>query len=101
MNGDVTVTAAFYENGSAGSAALEPVEVKEQRSGNIASVEQYVRENMDPQYVGELADGSDLTRADMLHVTTTVVDGSQLPEAPSTRSGLTMTAMACPTTGRP
>ena len=80
VNGDVTVTAAFYENGSAGSAALEPVEVKEQRSGNIASVEQYVRENMDPQYVGELADGSDLTRADMLHVTTTVVDGSQLPE---------------------
>ena len=80
VEGDVTVTAAFYENGSAGSAALEPVEVKEQRSGNIASVEQYVRENMDPQYVGELADGSDLTRADMLHVTTTVVDGSQLPE---------------------
>lgn len=80
VNGDVTVTAAFYENGSAGSAALEPVEVKEQRSGNIASVEQYVRENMDPQYVGGLADGSDLTRADMLHVATTVVDGSQLPE---------------------
>ena len=76
VSGDVTVTATFYENGSAGSAAMEPVGVKEQRSDSITSVEQYIRENMDPQYVGELGEGEDLARKDMLHVTTTVVDGS-------------------------
>ena len=81
VSDDVTVTATFYENGSAGSAAMEPVGVKEQRSDSITSVEQYIRENMDPQYVGELGEGEDLARKDMLHVTTTVVDGSKLPDA--------------------
>ena len=81
VNGDVTVTATFYENGSAGSAAMEAVEVGKQRSGSVTSVEQYVRENADPQYVGTLGEGEDLARKDVLTVTTTVVDGSKLPDA--------------------
>ena len=76
VNGDVTVTAAFYENGSSGSSALNPVTVSEQAA--VTSVEDYIRANADPQYVGE---GEELSRKDVLTVTTTVVDGSKLPDA--------------------
>ena len=76
VNGDVSVTCAFNENGTAGSDALKPVTVDEQSTNT--SVEQYIRDHADPQYVGE---GDDLTRKDVLTVTTTVVDGSKLPDA--------------------
>ena len=76
VNGDVSVTCAFNENGTAGSDALKPVTVDEQSTNT--SVEQYIRDHADSQYVGE---GDDLTRKDLLTVTTTVVDGSKLPDA--------------------
>ena len=76
VNGDVSVTCAFNENGTAGSSALKPVTVDEQSTNT--SIEQYIRDHADAQYVGE---GDDLTREDVLTVTTTVVDGSKLPDA--------------------
>ena len=75
MEGDTIVTSTFYQNGTVGSAALKPVDVDEGKS--VASVEDYVRDHADPQYVGK---GDDLTRADVLTVTTTVVDGNVLPD---------------------
>ena len=76
VEGDTIVTSTFYQNGTVGSAALKPVDVDEGKS--VASVEDYVRDHADPQYVGK---GDDLTRADVLTVTTTVVDGSKLADA--------------------
>lgn len=75
VEGDTIVTSTFYQNGTVGSAALKPVDVDEGKS--VASVEDYVRDHADPQYVGK---GDDLTRADVLTVTTTVVDGNVLPD---------------------
>lgn len=73
---DVSVTTNFYEDGSAGSAALKSVSVSEQDA--VTSVEDYIKANADAQYVGE---GDELSRKDVLTVTTTVVDGSKLPDA--------------------
>lgn len=75
VEGDTIVTSTFYQNGTVGSAALKPVDVDEGKS--VTSVEDYVRDHADPQYVGK---GDDLTRADVLTVTTTVVDGNVLPD---------------------
>lgn len=75
VEGDTIVNSTFYQNGTVGSAALKPVDVDEGKS--VASVEDYVRDHADPQYVGK---GDDLTRADVLTVTTTVVDGNVLPD---------------------
>ena len=76
VEGDTIVTSTFYENDSAGSASLKAVEVDEGKA--IKSVESYIRSHADAQYVGE---GDDLTRADVLTVTTSVVDGGKLPDA--------------------
>ena len=76
VEGDTIVTSTFYENGSAGSAAFKPVDVDEGKA--VTSVESYIRDHADAQYVGE---GDELTRADVLTVTTSVVDGSKLPDA--------------------
>ena len=76
VSGNTTVAAAFNENGSAGADALKPVEVSEQ--SNTASIEDYVLANADAQYVGG---GDELSRKDVLTVTTTVVDGSKLTDA--------------------
>lgn len=76
VEGDTIVTSTFYENGSAGSAAFKSVDVDEGKA--ITSVESYIRDHADAQYVGE---GDELTRADVLTVTTSVVDGSKLPDA--------------------
>ena len=76
VSGDTTVAAAFNENGSAGARALKPVAVSEQK--NTASVEDYVLAHANVQYVGN---GDELSRKDVLTVTTTVVDGSKLPDA--------------------
>ena len=75
VEGDTIVTSTFYENGSVGSAALKPVEVDEGKA--VKSVEDYIRKNANEKYVGK---SDDLTRADVLTVTTTVVDGNKLPE---------------------
>ncbi len=76
VEGDTIVTSTFYENGSAGSAAFKSVDVDEGKA--VKSVEGYVRDHADAQYVGE---GDELTRADVLTVTTSVVDGGKLPDA--------------------
>ena len=76
VEGDTIVTSAFYENGSAGSAAFKSVDVDEGKA--VTSVESYIRDHADAQYVGE---GDELTRADVLTVTTSVVDGGKLPDA--------------------
>lgn len=76
VEGDTIVTTTFYENGSAGSAAFKSVDVDEGKA--VTSVESYIRDHADAQYVGE---GDELTRADVLTVTTSVVDGGKLPDA--------------------
>ena len=76
VEGDTIVTSTFYENGSAGSAAFKSVDVDEGKA--VTSVEGYIRDHADVQYVGE---GDELTRADVLTVTTSVVDGGKLPDA--------------------
>lgn len=76
VNGDSTVYAAFNENGSVSADALKAVGVDEQKA--ITSVEEYVRDHADKKYVGE---GDELSRKDVLTVTTTVVDGNKLPDA--------------------
>ena len=76
VKGDTIVTSTFYENGSAGSAAFKSVDVDEGKAAT--SVERYIRDHADAQYVGE---GDELTRADVLTVTTSVVDGGKLPDA--------------------
>ena len=76
VEGDTIVTSTFYENGSVGSAALKSVDVDEGKA--VTSVESYIRDHADAQYVGE---GDELTRADVLTVTTSVVDGGKLPDA--------------------
>lgn len=75
VEGDTIVTSTFYENGSVGSAALQPVEVDEGKA--VTSIESYIRDHADAKYVGE---GDELTRADVLTVTTNVIDGNKLPE---------------------
>ena len=75
VEGDTIVTSTFYENGSVGSAAFKSVDVDEGKA--VTSVEGYIRDHADVQYVGE---GDELTRADVLTVTTTVIDGNKLPE---------------------
>ena len=75
VEGDTIVTSTFYENGSVGSAALQPVEVDEGKA--VTSIESYIRNHADAKYVGE---GDELTRADVLTVTTNVIDGNKLPE---------------------
>ena len=75
VEGDTIVTSTFYENGSVGSAALQPVEVDEGKA--VTSIESYIRDHADAKYVGE---GDKLTRADVLTVTTNVIDGNKLPE---------------------
>ena len=75
VEGDTIVTSTFYENGSAGSAALQPVEVDEGKA--VTSVEGYIRAHADAKYVGE---GDEMSRADVLTVTTNVIDGNKLPE---------------------
>ena len=75
VEGDTIVTSTFYENGTVGSAALKAVDVDEGKA--VKSVEGYVRDHADTEYVGE---GDELTRADVLTVTTTVVDGNVLPD---------------------
>lgn len=74
VEGDTIVTSTFYENGSTGSASLKAVEVDEGKA--VKSVESYVKGHADAKYVG---DGDELTRADVLTVTTTVIDGNKLP----------------------
>ena len=76
VEGDTIVTTTFYENGSAGSAAFKSVDVDEGKA--VTSIESYIREHADAKYVGE---GDELTRADVLTVTTSVVDGGKLPDA--------------------
>ena len=76
VEGDTIVTSTFYENGSAGSAAFKSVDVDEGKA--VTSVESYIRDHADVQYVGE---GDELSRADVLTVTTSVVDGGKLPDA--------------------
>ena len=76
VEGDTIVTSTFYENGSVGSAAFKSVDVDEGKA--VTSVESYIRDHADAQYVGE---GDELTRADVLTVTTSVVDGGKLPDA--------------------
>ena len=76
VNGDSTVYATFNENGSVSADALKPVDVDEQKA--ITSVEEYVKDHADKKYVGE---GDELSRKDVLTVTTTVVDGTKLPDA--------------------
>ena len=75
VEGDTIVTSTFYENGSVGSAALQPVEVDEGKA--VTSVEGYIRAHADAKYVGE---GDEMSRADVLTVTTNVIDGNKLPE---------------------
>ena len=75
VEGDTIVTSTFYENGSVGSAALQPVEVDEGKA--VTSIESYIRDHADAKYVGE---GDELTRVDVLTVTTNVIDGNKLPE---------------------
>ena len=75
VEGDTIVTSTFYENGSVGSAALQPVEVDEGKA--VTSVEGYIRAHSDAKYVGE---GDEMSRADVLTVTTNVIDGNKLPE---------------------
>ena len=75
VEGDTIVTSTFYENGSTGSAAFKSVDVDEGKA--VTSVEGYIRDHADAQYVGV---GDELTRADVLTVTTTVIDGNALPE---------------------
>lgn len=75
VKGDTIVTSTFYENGSVGSAALQPVEVDEGKA--VTSVEGYIRAHADAKYVGE---GDEMSRADVLTVTTNVIDGNKLPE---------------------
>ena len=74
VEGDTIVTTTFYENGTVGSAALNPVDVDEGKA--VTSVESYVRDHADAKYVGG---GDELTRADVLTVTTTIIDGNKLP----------------------
>ena len=74
VEGDTIVTSTFYENGSTGSASLKAVEVDEGKA--VKSVESYVKGHADAKYVG---DGDELTRADVLTVTTTIIDGNKLP----------------------
>ena len=76
VEGDTIVTSTFYENGTVGSAALKPVEVDEGKA--VTSVEGYIRDHADAQYVGE---GDEMSRADVLTVTTSVVNGGKLPDA--------------------
>ena len=75
VEGDTIVTTTFYENGTVGSAALKSVDVDEGKA--VTSIEGYIRDHADAKYVG---DGDELTRADVLTVTTTVIDGNALPE---------------------
>ena len=76
VEGDTIVTSTFYANGTPGSAPFKAVDVDEGKA--FASVEGFIREHADAQYVGE---GDELTRADVLTVTTSVVDGGKLPDA--------------------
>ena len=76
VEGDTIVTSTFYENGTVGSAAFKSVDVDEGKA--VTSIESYIRDHADAQYVGE---GDELTRADVLTVTTSVVDGGKLPDA--------------------
>ena len=75
VEGDTIVTSTFYENGTVGSAAFKSVDVDEGKA--VTSIESYIRDHADAQYVGE---GDELTRTDVLTVTTTVIDGNKLPE---------------------
>ncbi len=76
VEGDTIVTSTFYANGTPGSAPFKAVDVDEGKA--FTSVEGFIREHADAQYVGE---GNELTRADVLTVTTSVVDGGKLPDA--------------------
>ena len=76
VEGDTIVTSTFYANGTPGSAPFKAVDVNEGKA--FTSVEGFIREHADAQYVGE---GDELTRADVLTVTTSVVDGGKLPDA--------------------
>ena len=76
VEGDTIVTSTFYANGTPGSAPFKAVDVDEGKA--FTSVEGFIREHADAQYVGE---GDELTRADVLTVTTSVVDGGKLPDA--------------------
>ena len=76
VEGDTIVTSTFYANGTPGSAPFKAVDVDEGKA--FASVEGFIREHADAQYIGE---GDELTRADVLTVTTSVVDGGKLPDA--------------------
>lgn len=76
VEGDTIVTSTFYQNGSLGSAPLKAADVDEGKA--VKSVEDYIRKNADAKYVGK---SDNLARADVLTVTTSVVDGSKLPAA--------------------
>ena len=76
VEGDTIVTSTFYANGTPGSAPFKAVDVDEGKA--FTSIEGFIREHADAQYVGE---GDELTRADVLTVTTSVVDGGKLPDA--------------------
>jgi len=76
VDGDTIVTSTFYANGTPGSAPFKAVDVDEGKA--FTSIEGFIREHADAQYVGE---GDELTRADVLTVTTSVVDGGKLPDA--------------------
>lgn len=76
VEGDTIVTSTFYQNGSLGSAPLKAADVDEGKA--VKSVEDYIRKNADAKYVGK---SDNLARSDVLTVTTSVVDGSKLPDA--------------------
>ena len=76
VNGNSTVYATFNENGAVSANALKAVDVNEQKT--VTSVEGYIKDHADKKYVGE---GDELSRKDVLTVTTTIVDGNKLSDA--------------------
>ncbi|MFR4802297.1 MAG: hypothetical protein ACLT98_02535 [Eggerthellaceae bacterium] len=72
---DTTVTCAFYENGSNGSAALEAVATDASaKQAKQASDKAYIKANLDES----LSDLDKFERRDVLTVTTTTVDSGKV-----------------------
>ena len=72
---DTTVTCAFYENGSNGSAALEAVATKASaKQAKEASDKAYIKANVD----ASLSGSDKFERRDVLTVTTTTVDSDKV-----------------------
>lgn len=71
---DITVMPA--SDLAVNAEALKPVEVS---SDEVKSLKDYIKENADSKYVGNTS--GDMSMADALNVTTTVVDGTKLADA--------------------